>query len=64
MATFPQALPDEVTTMISPGKASLRASNPKVDTTFEIHLMLHFLRWRIVRSGKPEPLFRTMRRWI
>jgi hypothetical protein len=39
----------------------MRASDPKVETTFGIHPMLPFCKQRIVLRGKPGPLFRTMR---
>jgi hypothetical protein len=37
-----------------------KASDPKVETTFGINPHAQ-LNWRIVRGGKPGPLFRTMR---
>jgi hypothetical protein len=38
-----------------------RASDPKVESAFGISPMLTFCKQRIVRRGKPGPLFRTMR---
>jgi hypothetical protein len=42
-------------------KSGARASDPKVDLHFWGSSDAHFLDERIVRGGKPGPLFRTMR---
>jgi hypothetical protein len=53
----PKTVPDVLTVH----QRFFRASDPKVEGTFGLHPMLNPLSWRIVLSGKPEPLFRAMR---